>query len=78
MPDLSTVARWLVIIGLVLAGAGVLLWALGRTGLPLGRLPGDFRLDTGSFTCFFPLATSVVISLLLTIVLTLIARILSR
>jgi hypothetical protein len=78
MPDLATLARWLVIIGLVLAGGGVLLWVLARTGLPLGRLPGDFRFGTGSFTCFFPLATSILISLVLTIALTLIARILSR
>jgi hypothetical protein len=46
--------------------------------LPLGRLPGDFRFGAGPFTCFFPLATSILISLVLTIALTLIARILSR
>jgi hypothetical protein len=67
-----------VIFGLLLAGAGALLWALGRTGIPLGRLPGDLRFESGSLTCFIPLATSILISLILTVALNLIARFLNR
>jgi hypothetical protein len=78
MGDLNTLARWLVIFGLVLAAVGGLIWLLGRTGLPIGRLPGDFRIQAGSITCLVPLATSILISLVLTVALNLIARFLSR
>ncbi|HLB65639.1 MAG TPA: DUF2905 domain-containing protein [Anaerolineales bacterium] len=78
MNDLTALARWLMIFGLVLAGVGGLIWLLGRTGLPIGRLPGDLRIETGSITCLVPLATSIVISVILTIALNLIARLLGR
>lgn len=78
MPDLSSVARWLIVFGLVLAGIGGLLWLVGRTGLPLGRLPGDIRFQSGGFTCFIPLATSLILSLILTLLINLIARWLNR
>jgi len=74
MPDLTTLARWLVLAGLVLAGIGGLLWVFSRLGVPLGRLPGDFRFQSGGFTCFIPLASSILLSLLLTLILNLIAR----
>jgi len=78
MNDLTALARWLMVFGLVLAGVGGLIWLLGRTGLPIGRLPGDLRIETGSITCLVPLATSIVISVILTIALNLIARLLGR
>lgn len=78
MNDLNTLARWLVVFGLVLAGVGGLIWLLGRTGLPIGRLPGDLRIETGSITCLIPLATSILISLVLTVLLNLIIRGLGR
>lgn len=74
MPDLTTLARWLVLAGLILAGIGGLLSVLSRLGLPLGRLPGDFRFQSGSFTCFIPVASSILLSVLLTLILNLIAR----
>lgn len=74
MPDLTTLARWLVLAGLVLAGIGGLLWVFSRLGVPFGRLPGDFRFQAGGFTCFIPLASSILLSLLLTLILNLIAR----
>ena len=74
MPDLTTLARWLVLAGLVLAGIGGLIWVFNRLGVPLGRLPGDFRFQSGGFTCFIPLASSILLSLLLTLILNLIAR----
>ncbi|TET83093.1 MAG: DUF2905 domain-containing protein [Anaerolineales bacterium] len=74
MPDLTTLARWLVLAGLILAGIGGLLSVFSRLGLPLGRLPGDFRFQSGSFTCFIPVASSILLSVLLTLILNLIAR----
>jgi predicted MFS family arabinose efflux permease len=57
--------KTLVIIGLVIAGLGLAMMA----GLPVGRLPGDFTVRRGAFTFYFPLATSVLLSLLLTLLL---------
>jgi hypothetical protein len=57
--------RTLILIGLLIAGAGVLI----SLGLPIGRLPGDFQVRRGNFSFYFPLATSIVISLLLTLIM---------
>jgi hypothetical protein len=78
MPEVTSIGRWLVIIGLGLAALGGLVWILGRAGLPLGRLPGDFRFETGTLTCFVPLASMILISLVLTVLLNLIVRLLNR
>ena len=58
-----TMGRGLVIVGLVIAAVGVVI----MMGVPLGRLPGDFTVRRGSFTFYFPLATSIVVSILLTL-----------
>jgi Protein of unknown function (DUF2905) len=51
------------IAGAVLMGIGLLLWA----GFPLGKLPGDFVVRRGSVTFYFPLVTSIVVSVVLTL-----------
>ena len=53
----------LVVVGLVVAGLG----ALMMLGVPLGRLPGDFAVRRGNFSFYFPLATSIILSILLTL-----------
>jgi hypothetical protein len=56
----------LVIIGLVIAGVGVLLWSgLGKGWL--GRLPGDIHYSKGDFSFHFPLVTCLLISAVLTL-----------
>jgi hypothetical protein len=78
MPDLSTIGRWLLIFGVIVAAAGGLLWLADRLGLPLGRLPGDIRIEREGFSCFVPLASSILISVLLTLAINLLARWFSR
>lgn len=73
MDGLSGVGRMLIVLGLGLAALGVLLALLGRVP-GLGRLPGDIVIRRGSFTFYFPLATSILLSLLLTLVLSLLRR----
>lgn len=70
--DVSPVpmGKFLIVAGLVLVGLGVALLA----GLPLGRLPGDVTVQRGSFTFYFPLATCIVVSLVLTLLFTLLRR----
>ncbi|PYQ92946.1 MAG: DUF2905 domain-containing protein [Acidobacteria bacterium] len=62
--------KMLVIIGLSIAGLGLVM----MLGLPLFRLPGDFYVKRGTFTFYFPLATSIVLSILLTLLLALFRR----
>lgn len=78
MPDLTSIARWLILIGVALIGLGGLFWVLSRLGLPLGRLPGDFHFQSGNLSCVIPVASSILISVLVTVVLNLIARILNK
>ena len=66
--------RLLVILGLALAVIGGIVILLGRTGMPLGRLPGDVVYRGKNTTFYFPLASSILISVVLTIVLFLIGR----
>jgi len=73
MPEFSGLGRVLIVIGLVIAGIGLALVLAGK--IPwLGRLPGDFifRGKGGSF--YFPLTTSIVISVIFTLILWLINR----
>ncbi|NIS79135.1 MAG: DUF2905 family protein [Anaerolineales bacterium] len=76
MPEITSIARWFVIAGLILVGLGCLVWVVGRSGLPLGRLPGDLRFQVGGTTCLIPLVSSLLLSILLTLVLNLIVRLL--
>ena len=62
--------RLLVIVGLIVAGAGLLIMA----GIPLGRLPGDLTFRRGNATFYFPLATSIVVSIILTLLFALFRR----
>ena len=78
MPDTSTLGKWVVLLGLGLALLGGVIWLVGKTGLPLGRLPGDIRIERGGFSFYFPLATSILISIGLTILLNLLARLFKR
>ena len=71
---MAEMGRFLVIVGIALAVIGGIVMLLGRTGVPLGRLPGDILYRGKSTTFYFPLASSILISVVLSIVLFLIGR----
>ncbi len=64
----------LVILGVTLVVIGGIVMLLGRTGLPLGRLPGDISYRGKNTTFYFPLASSILISVVLSLVVYLIGR----
>jgi membrane protein implicated in regulation of membrane protease activity len=67
------VGKLLLVFGILLVLAGLALTLVGR--IPwLGRLPGDIHIERGSWTFYFPLATSLVLSAVLTLILWLIGR----
>ena len=61
----TTMGKTLLLLGLGIAALGLAV----MLGVPLGRLPGDFYVRRGSFSFYFPLATSIILSILLTLVL---------
>jgi hypothetical protein len=70
---MGSIGKWLLITGGIMVLAGVILLLLERSSLP-ARLPGDLVIRKKNFTFYFPLATSIVISLLITIIFYLINR----
>jgi hypothetical protein len=70
----ADVGKLLVVLGIVIAAAGLVFMLLGRTHLPLGRLPGDILYRGKHTTFYFPLATSILLSVVLSLVLYLIGR----
>ena len=62
--------KLLVVAGLIIAGVG----ALMMLGVPLGRLPGDIVIRRGNATFYLPLATSILISIILTLLLAILRR----
>jgi len=66
--------RVLIVIGAVAMVAGLAFIVLGRANIPLGRLPGDIVYRGKNSTFYFPLATSILVSVVLSVVMYLIAR----
>jgi Protein of unknown function (DUF2905) len=60
----------LLLVGLVISGIGLLV----MLGVPFGRLPGDFAVKRGNFAFYFPLTTSIILSILLTLLFALFRR----
>jgi hypothetical protein len=71
---MTELGKILAFLGIILVAAGIVLILLGRTNLPIGRLPGDFLYRGKNTTLYFPLATSLLLSVVLCIVLYLISR----
>ena len=58
--------KMLVVIGLVLALVGLVLWKTGGLG-PLGKLPGDISIQRGNSSIYFPVVTCLLVSVVLTV-----------
>ena len=71
---MAEMGRLLVAIGIALVAIGGIVILLGRTGLPVGRLPGDILYRGKNTTFYFPLATSIVLSILLSVIMFLVSR----
>jgi DUF2905 family protein len=70
---MAELGRMLIVLGVVIAAVGLLLVLVGR--LPwLGRLPGDIAIQRGNWSFYFPLGTSILLSVTLTLLLWLIGR----
>ncbi len=70
---MNEIGKILIIIGLLIAALGALLW-LGFGKSWLGRLPGDIHYSKGDFHFYFPMATCLILSILLTLILWLLRK----
>lgn len=69
----DTIARWLILAGVGLVVIGGLVWLLGRF-VDLGQLPGDISWSSGNVRIYVPIATMIVLSLVLTLLLNVLLR----
>lgn len=70
--NIELFGRALIGIGIVLAIVGAIMMLGGRFGI--GRLPGDIYINRGNFSFYFPLATSIIISIILSVIFSLFRR----
>ena len=68
MSGVHDIGRMLIVFGLLIVLVGVVLLLVGRVPW-LGRLPGDIHIQRGNWTFYFPLATSLLLSVVLTLIL---------
>ena len=79
MSGLGTIGKLLIVLGLSIALVGVILILAGRfPGLKIGRLPGDIYVEREGWSFYFPLATSIVLSAIISLILWLVSRKLNR
>lgn len=71
---METIGRTLMLGGIVLFLVGGGLYLSAKFGLPLGRLPGDIRIKREGFTFYFPIASAILVSVALTILVNVIVR----
>jgi hypothetical protein len=71
---MGDLGKLLILIGMLLVLAGGLVLLSGRIGLPLGRLPGDFLVRGKRMTFYVPLATSILVSVALSLLLYVVGR----
>ena len=75
---MENIARYLMIGGVILFLIGGGVYLASKLGLPLGHLPGDIRFQNGNFSFYFPLASSILVSVILTILLNIIIRLIRK
>lgn len=71
---MRTAGLGLIVLGVLFVVAGTLIWLAGKHGIPLGRLPGDLKWEGRGWSISVPLATSIIISIILTVLLNLFLR----
>jgi len=77
MSDFSGLGKWIALMGAGLLILGGLVWLAGKVPF-LGHLPGDIRIQRDNVSCFFPITTMILVSIVLTVILNLVLRLLRK
>lgn len=72
--ELPTLAKWLIGMGAALVLIGVVVYAASMLHVPLGRLPGDLRVERPGLRLYVPITTSILVSVVLSLLLYLLSR----
>lgn len=75
---MENISRYLMLGGIILFLIGGGIYLASKFGIPLGRLPGDICIEGENGSFYFPVTTSILISVILTVVLNLISRLLNK
>ncbi len=75
---METISRYLMLGGIILFLVGGGLYLSAKLGLPLGRLPGDIRIEGENGSFYFPITSSILVSVVLTIVVNLVLRLMKK
>jgi len=68
----ALIGKWIIFLGLGLIAIGFAIWLGNKIGIPFGKLPGDIHVKKEKFNLYFPIATSLVLSVILTLLFNLI------
>ena len=71
---MENIARFIILAGIALIVIGVIVLGLAKLNFPLGRLPGDIRIESQNGSFYFPITTSILVSIILTVLINLIGR----
>lgn len=73
MQDINPIGKLLILFGLIVVATGIIILLAGR--IPwIGRLPGDIYIQRRNFAFYFPITTSIIVSIILTLILWLLSR----
>jgi len=75
---MENIGRYLMIGGIILFAIGGLVFLASKFGIPFGHLPGDIWVERENFSFYFPLASGVLISVVLTIIINVVLRLLKK
>ena len=75
---MESIARYLMIGGVILFLIGGGVYLASKFGIPLGRLPGDIRIEGEHGSFYFPITSSILVSVVLTVILNIISRFLQK
>jgi len=79
MQGFETMGKMLILMGLFILVVGLIITFAPKLRIPfLGQLPGDIHIERGRLSCYFPIVTCILLSLLLTLVLNVIVRLLGK
>ena len=78
LSNMDNIARYLMLGGIILLFIGGGVFVASKFGIPLGRLPGDIRIEGGNGSFYFPVTSSILVSVVLTILLNIISRMLKK
>lgn len=70
----TEIGKWLIAIGFLIVFGGIVIYFFGDKLGWLGNLPGDIRIEKEHFSFYFPITTMIIVSIILSILLTLLAR----